>query len=67
LIFSNHEIVKEAMGKATTATGLQVYVTILEKIYQAGNKATKGFKEQMKIVFDRDLPQWNYRAIPQAG
>lgn len=67
LIFSDHEIVKEAMGKATTATGLQVYATILDNVYQTGNKATKGFKEQMKIVFDRDLPQWNYRAIPQAG
>jgi hypothetical protein len=22
------------------------------------------FRETMRIVFDDDLPQWNYRAIP---
>jgi hypothetical protein len=66
LIFSDHEIVKEAMSRAATQTGLQVHATILEHEYPVGRKATEGVKERMKIVFDRDLPQWNYRALPQA-
>jgi len=24
-----------------------------------------GFKENMKIVFDKFLPKWNYRAVPE--
>jgi hypothetical protein len=66
VVFSSVELVKEVMGTTTTRTGLQVFTTILDKTYQAGNKASRGFKDRMKIVFDRELPQWNYRAIPSA-
>lgn len=64
LVFSTIDVVRAAMGNATTKTGLQVVVSLLEKEYRAGNAVTEGFKEHMKIVFDRELPQWNYRAIP---
>ena len=37
---------------------------ILEKVYETGRKCAEGFKESMKIVFDKVLPKWNYRAIP---
>jgi hypothetical protein len=67
LIFRSLDIVKEAMGKTSTKTGLQVVSTILDKVYQTGKKVAEGFKEQMKIVFDEYLPKWNYRAIPSPG
>jgi len=43
---------------------LQVTVDIIDKVYELGCKATKGFKQSMKIAFDSLLPKWNYRAIP---
>ena len=52
------------MIKAKTTTGLKVYVEILDKIYQTGRKVAATFKETMKIVFDDDLPQWNYTVRP---
>ena len=52
------------MSKTETGTGLKVEVRILEKVYATGCKCAAGFKETMKIVFDRLLPKWNYRAIP---
>jgi DDE family transposase len=52
------------MAKASTRTGLTVTVKILEKIYETGRKCAEGFKESMKIAFDKVLPKWNYRAIP---
>jgi hypothetical protein len=64
LIFRSLDIVKEAMGRAHTKTGLQVVASVLDKVYETGRKASDGFKETMKIVFDKYLPQWNYRAIP---
>jgi hypothetical protein len=64
LVFSTIAVVTEAMSRATTKTGLHVFVSLLDKEYPAGNSATEGFKEHMEIVFDRELPQWNYRAIP---
>ena len=42
-------------------------MSILSKVYATGRKCTEGFKETMRIVFDRFLPKWNYRALPQPG
>lgn len=52
------------MSKATTQTGLKVVVNILDKVYQTGRKVAEGFRETMKIVFDKVLPKFNYKAIP---
>lgn len=67
LIFRNLDIVAEAMGQASTKSGLQVVSTVVDAVYQTGKKVTESFKEQMKIVFDEYLPKWNYRAIPAYG
>lgn len=64
VVFHTTEIVKELMEKTQTRTGLQVTVDIIDKVYEVGCKAAKGFKETMKIAFDSFLPKWNYRAIP---
>ena len=64
VIFTSVELVKQLMEKATTRTGLQVTVDILDKVYQTGRKYAEGFKENMKIVFDEILPKLNYRAVP---
>jgi hypothetical protein len=67
VIFRTLETAGYYMAKAQTTTGLKVEVSILEKVYATGRKCAEGFKETMKIVFDRFLPKWNYRAVPQAG
>ena len=65
VIFNTVEVVQELMAKAKTKTGLKVFTTILDKVYQTGRKVTQGFKESMDIVFDAYLPKWNYIAKPQ--
>ncbi len=52
------------MGNAKTETGLKTVSSVLEKVYGTEKKVAAGFKQNMKIVFDDFLPQWNYRAIP---
>jgi hypothetical protein len=64
VVFHTVQVVKGLMEKTKTSTGLQVTVDILDKVYEIGRKCAKGFKENMKIVFDDFLPKWNYRAIP---
>ena len=64
VVFHTIQIVKQLMEKTTTRTGLQVSVDILDKVYETGRKCAKGFKKNMKILFDDFLPQWNYRAVP---
>lgn len=64
VVFHTVQVVKTLMEKTRTRTGLRVTVDILDKVYEIGRKCAKGFKENMKIVFDDFLPKWNYRAIP---
>lgn len=65
VIFRSLEVVKELMGKAKTQTGLTVFATVVDKMYETGRKVTEEFKQTMKIIFDDFLPQWNYTAKPQ--
>jgi hypothetical protein len=65
VIFQTLETVRYYMAKAKTTTGLKVKVSILDKVYETGRKYAAGFKKTMKIVFDKFLPKWNYRAVPE--
>ena len=67
VIFSRVEGVKELMEKATTKTGLHVSVHILTKVYTTGRKVAVDFKEQMRVIFDEELPHWNYRVLPETA
>jgi Rhodopirellula transposase DDE domain len=66
VIFKSVELVRELITKTKTKTGLKVFATILDGIYETGRKVTDEFKQTMKIEFDDYLPQWNYTAVPQA-
>jgi len=64
VIFKSHELVKELIEQTTTKTGLKVKSNIIKKVYETGRKYSADFKETMRIIFDKFLGQWNYRAIP---
>jgi hypothetical protein len=55
------------LSKAATKTGLKVVVNILDKVYETGRKVAEGFRETMKLVFDKVLPKFNYKAIPASA
>ena len=65
VIFQTLETVRYYVSKTETTTGLAIRVRILDKVYQTGRKCAAGFKTSMKIVFDKMLPKWNYRAVPE--
>jgi len=58
------ETVKHYIEKTETTKGLNVVVRMLDKVYQAGRKYAKDFKQNMTIKFEEYLPKWNYTAIP---
>jgi hypothetical protein len=64
VIFRSVELVKDLMSQATTKTGLEVEVTILDKVYEIGRKVSTWCKEQMRVVFDEKLSKWNYTVSP---
>ena len=63
VIFDTVETVKDLMAKATTATGLTVFTTVLDKVYETGKKATDELKASIQLDFDDVLPKWNYTAL----
>jgi hypothetical protein len=65
VILSDHNMAKQLIEKTKTKAGLKVSVSIMDKLYELGKKASKGFKDSMKIKFDEILSQWNYKVIPQ--
>jgi len=53
------------ISRTRTKTGLSVAVDVIDKVYETGRKVCQTFKKNMPIIFDDDLPKWNYRAVPQ--
>lgn len=64
VLFNSVDVVKHLMEKTHTQKGLKVFVHVLDKVYQIGRKATEAFKQNMPIIHDAFLSQWNYRAVP---
>ena len=64
VVFHTVEIVRDLVARTTTSTGLGVTVDILNKACETGKKYARGFKQNMRILFDAHLPKWNYQAVP---
>lgn len=65
VVFESVGLVKELIGKAKTSKGFKVTANVIEKVYEIGKQVKEGFKENMKIMFDKILPKWNYKVIPE--
>jgi transposase len=65
VILTSHQLTKELIENTSTTTGLKVSACIFNKVYETGRKVVEGFKESMRIVFDKHLKQWNYVAVPK--
>ena len=67
LLLTTHLLAKELIEKTTTKTGLNIFASIFNQVYETGRKVAAGFKESMRIVFDEHLKLWNYIAAPKKG
>jgi len=65
MLFDTLDTAVTLMRKASTRTGLRTTVNVIRRFYETGINATEEIKRNLKIVFDKVLPKWNYRAIPQ--
>jgi len=64
VIFTSRALVCQLMAQTKTRQGLSVTVDVLDRIYETGRKVAADFKDNMSIVFDDLLAQWNYTAVP---
>jgi len=56
---------KELIENTTTKAGLKVFAFIFNRFYETAEKLWRDLKNQMRILFDKHLGQWNYVAIPE--
>jgi hypothetical protein len=64
VILKSVQMAGELIARTKTRTGLCVKTRIIDKVYETGRKVNKQFKENMRILKDNYLPQWNYVAVP---
>lgn len=65
MLFDCVTTVVRLMRQAKTQTGLRTTVHVMKKQFETGQKATDAIKNNLRIVFDKLLPKWNYTAITQ--
>lgn len=66
VILTTHQLTKKLIETTTTQSGLKVIACIINQVYKTGRQVADGFKENMRIVFDEHLKQWNYVAVPES-
>jgi hypothetical protein len=65
-IFTSIQVVKCLIERTHTRQGLAVTGPIIATVYATGRKVAERFKQNLPLLFDHVLPQWNYRAVPNA-
>ena len=51
VIFDSVNVVKDLMATANTATGLDVFTTVIDKVYETGKKATDELKDSIPVSY----------------
>ena len=64
LLLTSLKVAVNAMKKTSTKKGLKTTVNVLAGDYPLKEGYPEEYRETMKIRFDKELPTWNYRAIP---
>lgn len=65
MLFDTLDTVVKLMRRASTSTGLKTTVNVIRRVYETGRNATEEMKQNLAIVYDKLLPKWNYRALPE--
>ena len=64
VILTNLECARNLILNTSTINGLSVTVNIVDKVYKTGRSYSHTFRENLPIIFDDTLPNWNYCATP---
>lgn len=65
LFLTSAEMVRDLVRQATTNSGLRVFARVVRRVYEQGRSACAKSIDELHILFDHTLPQWNYFILPQ--
>jgi len=55
------QLVRDAIARTTTRTGLRVVTELARKLYPKGVKASPEYRANETVLRDKKLPQYNYQ------
>lgn len=64
LMLRSVEVIRTAIDRTTTRTGLRVITELARKVYPRGVKASSDYLDQEPVIRDKTLSQLNYRFEP---
>jgi len=65
LFLTSLTMFRDLARKATTSGGLRVFARILRGVFETGKRPLVKCIDQLPILFDSVLPDWNYIAVPK--
>ena len=67
IFLKSAEMLGDLMRRAKTKSGLRVFATVVNRIYNLGVQATDDFIDHIRahVRFDRVLSDWNYVLLPR--
>ena len=64
VVFRALDLVKRCAQRVWTSRGLRITVSVIDKAYQLGRRASDRFLSSLPIILDDWLPDWNYTVVP---
>jgi hypothetical protein len=64
MVLKSLDLVAELIVGTHTAAGLEVSVSVLDRVYEVGRKITAAVTEGLQVIYDDYLGKWNYRIVP---
>lgn len=66
VVLKSINLAQELISKTKTSTGLKVFTRVSRKLYEKGRKISEDFSNNVKIIRDNVLGQWNYMIFHDA-
>jgi hypothetical protein len=65
LFLKSIEMFRDLARQATTRTGLRVFARLLRGTFETGKRCVTRCVDQLRIIYDPILPDWNYVVLPR--
>ena len=64
LLLRSIEVIRDAISRTTTRTGLRVITDMARRLYAPGLKASQSYLQSETVIRDEQLGKYNYRFEP---
>ena len=67
VILKSINLAQELINSTSTKAGLKVFSRVSKKLYEKGRSVADNFSEDVKIIYDKKLSDWNYMVFHESA